>query len=89
MPSFAAAPAPANGLVGGLAELLRTTADKVPADLGQVGQELAFHLATDPELYRRFEDAISPKHDDGAVDDVREQLLRRGVSDALGGKLSR
>jgi hypothetical protein len=89
MPSFAAAPAPANGLDGRLAELLRTTADKVPADLGQVGQELAFHLATDPELYRRFEEAISREHDGGAVDDVREQLLRRGVSDALGVKLSR
>ena len=88
-PLLAAAPGPANGLDDGLADLLRTTADKVPADLGQVGQELAFYLATDPELYRRFEDAVSPAQDEDAVDDVRKQLLEKGVSDALQVKLSR
>jgi len=68
---------------------LGTTADKVPSDLGQVGQELAFYLAADPELYRRFEDAVSAEQDDGTVDDVREELLKQGVSQALEVKLSR
>ncbi len=88
-PALAAAAGEPNTLDGGLAELLGTTADKVPADLGQVGQELAFYLATDPKLYRRFEDAVSAEQDDGAVDDVREQLRKRGVSEALDVKLSR
>ena len=88
-PSLAAAAGPPNPLDGGLAELLGTTADKVPADLGQVGQELAFYLTTDPELYRRFEDAVSSEHHDAAIDDVRERLLKSGVSNALETKLSR
>ncbi len=43
-----------------LSTVLNTTEGKLPADVGQVGQELAFHLATDPILYRRFANAISP-----------------------------
>src|SRR4051794_14656406 len=86
---FAAAADSPNPFDGRLAELLGTTADKVPSDLGQVGQELAFYLAADPELYRRFEDAVSAEQDDGTVDDVREQLLKQGVSQALEVKLSR
>ncbi|MFD3401573.1 S8 family serine peptidase [Kribbella sp. NPDC058693] len=88
-PSLAAAADEPNPLDDGLAELLGTSADKVPADLGQVGQELAFYLATDPKLYRRFEDAVSAGHDDGAVNDVRDQLLKSGVSEALEIKLRR
>jgi serine protease len=88
-PLFAAAAGSPSPLDGRLAELLGTTADKVPSDLGQVGQELAFYLATNPELYRRFEDAVSAEQDDGTVDDVREQLLKQGVSQALEVKLSR
>ncbi|MER7246942.1 S8 family serine peptidase [Kribbella sp. NPDC000426] len=88
-PSLLAAVDEPSPLDGGLADLLGTSADKVPADLGQVGQELAFYLATDPRLYRRFENAVSAGHDEVAIDDVREQLLKNGVSDALEVKLRR
>jgi serine protease len=83
-----------------LAALLNTTRDKVLADLGQIGQELAFYLATDPILYRRFANAISspsipPQPTTGPprrspserVEDVRRQLVANGVSPALGAKL--
>jgi serine protease len=73
-----------------LAALLTTTTGKLPADLGQVGQELAFYLATDPRLHRRFAAAVAsparrPAADD--VEEVRQRLLATGVSPALGAKL--
>jgi serine protease len=88
---------PQDRLSDRLATLLNTTKDKLPTDLGQVGQELAFYLATDPRLYRRFAQAISPPSPAAAeaapatpdenVEDVREGLLTKGVSPALGAKL--
>ena len=51
---------PAERLGDRLAALLNTTRDKLPADLGQIGQELAFYMATDPILHRRFATAIAP-----------------------------
>jgi hypothetical protein len=74
----AALPGPSE-LEDRLAELLNTTVDKLPADLGQVGQELAFHLASAPELYRRF----------ASTGPIRDLLLEKGVSKALEVKLSR
>lgn len=44
-----------------LSTLLNTTEGKLPTDLGQVGQELAFYLTTNPALYRRFAEAVSPQ----------------------------
>lgn len=86
-----------------LAALLNTTRDKLPADLGQIGQELAFYMATDPILHRRFATAIAPPspapHGEGTsapaapiaaddnVENVRQRLLARGVSPALAAKL--
>jgi serine protease len=78
-----------------LAALLNTTRDKLPADLGQIGQELAFYMATDPILHRRFATAISAptrqRQDTPApadnVEDVRQRLLAKGVSPALAAKL--
>ncbi|MGH3672694.1 MAG: S8 family peptidase [Pseudonocardiaceae bacterium] len=87
-----------------LAVLLNTTEGKLPSDLGQVGQELAFYLATDPTLYGRFATVMSPRSSQapeasdapageasGApeenLDQLRQQLLRKGVSQALGEKL--
>jgi hypothetical protein len=94
---------PAERLGDRLAALLNTTRDKLPADLGQIGQELAFYMATDPILHRRFATAIAPPspapHGEGAsapaapttaddnVEDVRQRLLARGVSPALAAKL--
>ena len=80
-----------------LAAVLNTTADKVPTDLGQIGQELAFHFATDPALYQQFE-AVLVAHSaadraaaaetlDGKVDQIRDHLLTKSVSGALKTKL--
>lgn len=41
-------------LVRPLAELLRVNEEKVEPMLDAIGQELAFHMATDPILYREF-----------------------------------
>ncbi|MEV0286981.1 MULTISPECIES: S8 family serine peptidase [unclassified Kribbella] len=83
-----------DGLNAGLATVLNTTTDKVPVDLGQVGQELAFHLATDPALYRRFE-AMLTATDRGLAatansnaDTIRDDLLAKSVSPALKAKLN-
>jgi hypothetical protein len=84
-----------------LVTLLRTTEGKLPIDLGQIGQELAFYLATDPTLYRRIANSISLqgsrtdeskdarvyRPSDQDVEEVRQQLLVKGVSTALGAKL--
>jgi hypothetical protein len=96
---------PYDRLSSRLADLLNTSRDKLPVDLGQIGQELAFHLATDPVLHRRFTNAITPvpararkdadQQDEGTSDftgslqDVRERLVARGVSRALAGKLEK
>ena len=45
-------------LDGALADLLRVPVADLPAQLDEVGQELAFHLATDPALYDRLESAM-------------------------------
>jgi thermitase len=62
----AGAPAARARMLGGddldvaLAALLRVPVTDLPAQLDEVGQELAFHLATDPTLYDRLEKAIQP-----------------------------
>jgi thermitase len=75
-----------------LAKLLRTTEEHLPARLKKVGQELAFHLATDPTLYSGFEESLSaaplaeglPERGVGdSVEQVRAGLLSKGVSAAL------
>jgi len=72
-------------LNAGLATVLNTTPDKVPADLGQVGQELAFHLATDPALYRQFEATLRTATP--SLDELRSDLLTKSLSKALTTKL--
>lgn len=96
----AAHPGQPNVLDETLAHLLNTTANKAPADLGQVGQELAFHLATDPHLYRQLEAIISTPDSEATatpakpasvatnVASIRDRLLAKGVSEALRSKLS-
>ncbi|HEX9991022.1 MAG TPA: S8/S53 family peptidase [Chloroflexia bacterium] len=84
-----------------LAALLGTTEDKLPTQLGQIGQELAFHLATDPALYRQFDAALKAQPVaaagalglaaaglDETVGPVRQELLAKGVSPALKARLS-
>jgi serine protease len=50
-----------DGLDAALAALLRVPLTDLPAQLDGVGQELAFHLATDPTLYDRLEKAIKQR----------------------------
>ncbi|HEX6622187.1 MAG TPA: S8 family serine peptidase, partial [Pyrinomonadaceae bacterium] len=44
-----------------LSELLGVGEEELPARLREVGQELAFHLASDPALYEAFAATLSPK----------------------------
>lgn len=100
----AAAAAPRASLQDRLAALLNTTPDKVNYHLKRrkLGRELAFHLVTDPELYRRFEEAIStqaaaapmmaaggaaPAEAQTQVAAVRDGLLAKGVSPELAQRL--
>jgi thermitase len=64
---------PYDRLSARLAELLNTSREKLPIDLGQVGQELAFHLATDPSLHRQFANVVTPVQAGRATDDVDER----------------
>jgi thermitase len=84
--------ASADGLVTALAELLGTSVDKLPVDLGQVGQELAFHFATDPSLHHRFAAAAvsvdASEESDDLVRAVGFELIDKGVSPALQAKLA-
>ena len=68
-----------------LSELLQVSQTDLPQRLRQVGQELAFHLATDRELFDLFEATLrsdSPAMDahmatSGATDEVRARLSQR------------
>lgn len=51
-----------------LAELLNTKEEQVSARLKEVGQEVAFHLTTDPELYRAFSDSVASDASGGSGD---------------------
>lgn len=87
---------PDEKLRAALAKLLNTSEGEVELRLKEVGQELAFHLATSPELYELFEVALSTESggvsfEPGAiapVEGVRADLLSRGVSESLKMKLA-
>ena len=79
-----------------LSDLLQVSQAELPQQLGQVGQELAFHLATDRELFDLFEETLSPNlpameahiATQGAADEVRARLSRRAsptLQRSLGG----
>jgi len=88
---------PDERLRAALAKLLNTTEANLKARLKEVGPELAFHLATSPELYDRFESGLTseaggisfdtPGTPD-EVEQVRAGLMSGGVSDALARKLA-
>lgn len=83
-------------LQSALSLFLNTTKAELPSRLKEVGQELAFHLATDADLYERFEAALSsrpstrralgpraaraPARNAGTG---RRALLAKGISKAL------
>ena len=96
---------PYDRLSARLADLLNTSQDKLPVDLGQIGQELAFYLATDPGLHRRFTNTVTPvltrargdagqqaegtSDFNGRLQDVRERLLAKVSARALAAKLEK
>lgn len=79
-----------------LAELLSASEDELPSRLREVGQELAFYLATDPALYERFESALAtaggpPSFTVGAdpsISALRAGLMAKGTSEALKVKIA-
>jgi hypothetical protein len=84
-----------------LSQLLNVPEDELPARLKEIGQELAFHLTSDPELYQLFANAIAGKKKKpaqsalsmaasagvGGVESVRAALLAKPTSKALKEKL--
>jgi subtilisin family serine protease len=89
-----------NKLQATLAELLQTTETQLPQRLKEVGQELAFHLTTNPKLYQQLAKTLSTEKSDpnqlktrsltesssNNLDSVREILLQN-VSEVLKTKL--
>ncbi|MBD0263065.1 MAG: S8 family serine peptidase [Tolypothrix sp. Co-bin9] len=84
-----------------LAKLLQTTETQLPERLKEVGQELAFYFATNPELYQQLAEALSSEQLESNqlktrsliesskpnnLDSVREILLQN-VSEVLKTKL--
>jgi hypothetical protein len=80
--------------------LLGVGEEEVTARLKEVGQELAFHFASDPELRRRFAEAVArtrprrkraaelPAAEADGVGRVRAALLGKGTSSALKKRLA-
>lgn len=88
-------------LQASLAELLQTTETELPQRLKEVGQELAFYFATNPELYQQLAEALKSENSDpnqlktrtltesskpNNLDSVREMLLQN-VSEVFKTKL--
>jgi serine protease len=83
-----------------LAQLLQTTPSELPKRLKEVGRELAFHFAVDPELYEELTQKIQiPKpgitnlklQQDKSSDDLsnlRARLLSQGASEVLKNKIN-
>ncbi|AFZ02099.1 S8 family peptidase [Calothrix sp. PCC 6303] len=84
-----------------LAQLLQTDENHLPEKLKQVGKELAFHFATNPELYQEFVSALQDEEETVAQGLLGTQLespgnkslsnilLQQGVSNVLHDQLSR
>ncbi|HEV2762168.1 MAG TPA: S8 family serine peptidase [Pyrinomonadaceae bacterium] len=84
-----------------LASLLGVSEEELPARLNEVGQELAFHFASDPELFRQFaegETGTRPRAATRGVraatrsaeggGQIRAALLAKGTSAALKKRLA-
>jgi serine protease len=68
-----------------LSELLGVTEEELPARLREVGQELAFHLASDPALYDTFAATLSRKRPKVAARRGAEGGAARAAAIAPGG----
>ena len=83
--SLGTAPPPA--VAPPLGRLFEVGPEELPLRLREVGQELAFHLATDPELHLRFEAMLGEGAAAGsAAEAIRSELRARG-SEALAQRL--
>ncbi len=71
-----------------LSQLLQVGEDSLPQSLKEVGQELAFHLVTNPQLYQQFASALTHEQlsDDSHIG-LRQMLLQHGISEALKRKI--
>ncbi|MEC4813727.1 MAG: S8 family serine peptidase [Scytonema sp. PMC 1069.18] len=86
-----------NPLKTKLAELLQISEAELPSRLQEVGEELAFYFAVEPELYKEFAALLSQETTQSAqlrqlsfamrspnsMDTVRSHLLSKGVSESL------
>lgn len=86
-----------------LAELLNTDVIELPRQLKKVGQELTFHLATNPDLYQTFSSVLANKSSPvttaiveannlelaSNVEKLRISLLSNSISEVLKTKLTR
>jgi serine protease len=76
-----------------LAQLLQVPETELPNRLKEVGQELAFCFATNPELYNQFAASLTTPPNQLLPDEsnnlqlAREMLLKQNVSDVLKAKL--
>ena len=70
---------PLNDLVFALCALLQTSESDLDRALRAVGQELAFHLATEAELYRSFLEVAQPtiSLDSPAIEALRKEISSR------------
>ncbi len=86
-----------------LAELLGVTEAELPRRLKEVGQELALHIATNPDLYQKFASALQDESfhltDSGVeaqdlevvsnVEQIRNSLLSKNTSEVLKTRLTK
>jgi serine protease len=86
-----------------LCQILQVNEAELPQKLKEVGQELAFYLTTNPELYKQFavslqNQELSPKplstqfkaietESLNNINSMREMLLKQGVSEVLKKKI--
>ncbi|MBE9215942.1 S8/S53 family peptidase [Plectonema cf. radiosum LEGE 06105] len=85
-----------------LAQLLQTNQTELPKKLQEIGQELAFCFAVNPELYEQFTTCLSAdekqqpqtrqfqslrSQPSDSTNTMREMLLKQGISETLNRKL--
>lgn len=82
-----------------LAQLLQTTPNQLPKRLKEIGKELAFHFAADPQLYNQLTQTIqAPKpgvasfktqqDPSNNLNNLRARLLSQGTSEVLKNKIN-
>jgi serine protease len=71
-----------------LAEVLRVQEEQLPITLQEVGQELLFHFATNPDLYKNFLDLFDQKQFMDEKENTAVKVLEsKNISDFLNSKI--